>query len=111
MYPEIVFTREHYVKHICTHEQYYTQFVTKGIMDIVSATIGLDKITASKSKFFNDLPLASWDTCLPRNMFAINELLNAAGDHPTIAGMTCIAKQAARMIKSEFEKEHNKQKE
>ena len=93
-----MFTREDYTSGACTHADYYAQFVTKQTRDAVRRAIGLDRIINSTNPHFNDIPLAEWDR-LTTSLPAVS--LRTAGDYPTLAGLVCIAKEAARQIKQE----------
>jgi len=80
-----------------THEEYYRQFVTPGILYLVESRIGIDAVRASKDEHLNDIPLSKWDDMEP---FArgIAWKLKEAGDGWSKSANVCIAKQAARML-------------
>lgn len=95
-------TRKEYLDGKVSHDDYYNQFVTKEVIEIVKRDLGVDTIKASNDPHFNDIPLKLWDRYYQLNSFpGINEKLKQAGDFPSNAGIVCIAKAAARMIKGE----------
>lgn len=104
------FTHKDTLEKLCTHRQYYAQFVTEGVKRYVASAIGTERLLASKDEHLNDIPLHLWDRLEP----AIRGMcLSRMGD---IEGHTskdqygrrmigwslcdsgCIAKEAARQI-------------
>ena len=82
------------------HRTYYAQFVNQKIKDTVSRLIGIDFIRASKESSFNDIPLYRWDFVAPAiSTHELCQKLKEVGDYATLAGLVCIAKEAARQIK------------
>lgn len=81
-----VFTHKDYLDGLCTHREYYGQFVTSYIRGVVLSNIGKDKIKKSADEHFNDIPLKLWDR-LP------------LGRSGSLSQKVCIAKEAARQIK------------
>jgi hypothetical protein len=81
----------------CTHAEYYRQFITPKIEARVLMVITPARLLASRDPYFNDIPLAKWDAVwfggCPADLGAA---MRAAGDFPTMAGLVCVAKQAAR---------------
>jgi hypothetical protein len=95
-----MYTRADYLEHKCTHEEYYSQFVTAGIMRLVTSTFGKERLQAAfdSDRHFNTIPLAQWDRIAPH----VNVSLKPYGDYLTLSGQVCILKQAALMaVKSE----------
>lgn len=88
-------TRQMYLKGECTHREYYSQFVTKSIIEIVRNRIGLDAIKKSTDEHMNDIPLKLWDSIV----HAIDCNFKDAGDCRTIGGCVCVLKEAAQQIK------------
>jgi hypothetical protein len=94
-------TRKKYLSHEITHRDYYSQFVTNAIKSVVSRNIGKDRIKASSDEHFNDIPLSLWDGVarqiqrIPSNL---KEEMSKAGDYCTLAGIVCIAKEAAKQL-------------
>jgi hypothetical protein len=102
-----MFSRMQYLNKVCSHRQYYAQFVDAGVLSRVTFHIGKDKIQASTNPHFNDIPLAKWDSLYPAKWDRLYPLVPAhidkamrdCGDYPTLAGMVCIAKEAAEQIR------------
>jgi len=106
-------TRKQYLDKDATHREYYGQFVTDATVYAVVASIGAEDILASEDRAFNDISLERWDRCIgycgsstppPGGSFRIVGLPVAVrfrdvGDLPSIAGWTCVAKEAARQYK------------
>jgi hypothetical protein len=92
-----MFTRKQYLDKECTHDQYYAQFVTHGVIHLVSAYIGEARIKKSTCPHFTDIPLCEWDGIAPR--LSVGERLRECGDYPTLAGKVCILKAAANQIR------------
>lgn len=105
--PQIKFTRADYMNKRCTHREYYAQFVTPYVRQIVSQRVGIDKLKASKDPHFNDIPLSVWDSfwvarvpggmCI-RPPMSITELLGLADEGNSASTGTCILKEAARQL-------------
>lgn len=92
-------TRKEYLDGAVSHREYYAQFVTEGVKQLVEKRIGIDRLKKSTDEHLNDIPLKTWD-----NLFStgvpkyIGDKLREAGDFPTMAGAVCILKEAARQI-------------
>lgn len=94
-------TRSDYIAGNVSHREYYGQFVDRELKQGLVQDLGIEKILASKSEAFNDIPLAIWD-CLPcMRSVTMTEKLVACGDFPTLAGLCCIAKEGARQLREE----------
>ena len=83
---------------ICSHREYYAQFVTSQTTHYVARQIGVEKIKASTDPHLNDIPIAKWDS-IPH--YLDGSKLKEAGDYLTDAGWVCIAKEAARQLVEE----------
>lgn len=90
-------TRKEYMDNLCTHNEYYGQFVTESIKEILKHRIGEDKITNSEDEHFNDIPLKLWDD-LPINS-TTGDKMRECDDFLTLGGKVCIYKAAARMLR------------
>ena len=84
------------------HEQYYAQFVDENIKARVLEVIGLARLDKSNDPLFNDIPLHLWDAVIPSVPSYLGDKMRKAGDFPTPAGLVCVAKEAARQIKSQI---------
>ena len=91
------YTRKQYMENVCTHDQYYSQFVSKTMTRHVIATIGKQRILNSKDENFNDIPLIEWDNL---SFYVNGEKMRWAGESPSLCAKVCIAKQAAKHIKN-----------
>lgn len=97
-----MYTRRDYLYKKCDHDQYYSQFVTDSIINLVERRIGLDTILDSTDEWFNDIPLKRWDELV----FYIQPLVNSEVIIKTQEGWSistgvCIAKQAAKMLREQ----------
>lgn len=84
--------------------QYYSQFVTPYVKELVRARIGEDRIRASKDVHFNDIPIKLWDKLVPLVRHGIarkNEELNGT---LVVSECECVytLKTAARIIRDSF---------
>lgn len=96
------FTRQQYLDGKCTHEQYYAQFLTEGLIEHVKGFIGEKEIKESIDEHFNDIKLPRWDSCansIRQFPYGVGEKMKKLGDYPTLAGWVCVCKAAARIIK------------
>lgn len=96
-----MFTRPQYLKKECTHEQYYSQFVSKYVYDTVKRCLGAG-IKRSQDEHFNDIELRKWDhvgmllkETIGRKIYEIN------GTGYSLSDLVCTVKEAARQIKKE----------
>lgn len=94
------FTRQDYMNKLCTHEEYYAQFVNEGTKSLVLRCIGRERIVNSKDEHFNDIPLKLWDNLVPKAPGSGK--FKDAGDYYTLAGGVCMLKEAARQIKEGY---------
>lgn len=96
-------TREQYMANTGPewHRDYYRQFVTGRVLEIVARGIGVEAIItalAAGDKHLNTIPLYRWDqlqSLLPRDVLA---MVKQAGDCYSMSTGTCIFKQAANML-------------
>ena len=90
-------TREAYLQGKCSHEQYYSQFVTAHIKLAIKNTFTIDQLknALKQDKNLNNIPLHLWDSLAMRVDFPS---LKAFGDYLTLAGKVCILKEAARQM-------------
>ena len=95
-----MFTRKQRLANECTHSEYYAQFVTPAVTHTVLRQIGRDAIMESTDPHFNDIRLSKWDALFPLVPANVATKIRECGDYPTLAGMVCLAKEAARQIKS-----------
>ena len=101
------FTRTQYMNKECTHDEYYSQFVTELTLSFVRNRIGIPKLLESNDVHLNDIGIKHsnggagswiWDHS-PINGALLRELGGvSAGCMPSPATYTCIGKAAARML-------------
>ena len=96
------------------HKLYYEQFVTSGVIQLVKNRIGLQRIINSTDPYFNDIPLIEWDRLngLVKTYSDTRKKSEAEGCEKgkylwSLSDGVCIAKAAARMIKSSHKDENN----
>ena len=99
-----MFTREQYMNKEVSHQEYYAQFVTPGVMNLVRNAIGEGTIRDSQDPHFNDIPLARWDNLHPYILSLVGwKISKANGGWGVSLGETvCVAKAAAEMIRDEW---------
>lgn len=78
------------------HRRYFGQFVTDNTKRSVLSVIGLKALLTSTNPHFNDIPLAKWDSIVPK--LPGSGGFEKAGDFYTKANGVCLAKEAARQI-------------
>jgi len=93
-----MFTRLDYINGVCTHREYYSQFVTERVRRTVKErfTPQLLKTCFATDEHFNNIPLHKWDILATHLVSA--ECFKEHGDFVSKAGLVCIAKEAARQI-------------
>lgn len=82
---------------------YYGQFINPGVKFAVLRVISREEILASRDPHFNDIPLHRWDWVFNTQGVPVEIAvkMRELGDYATLAGLVCIAKEAARQIKEE----------
>jgi len=93
-------SREDYMSGKVTHDQYYNQFVTQDILDIITVSVGTEDILASKDPNFNDIALYRWDRC---GVLLEGKVNWPKDDGPSTAGLVCVAKAGAKEFLRLFE--------
>jgi hypothetical protein len=99
----------------CTHGEYYRQFVTNELKQVIRDVIGMHAILGSTNKYFNDISIDKWHglfgiriRCgVPDPSYLYNRLgkpvldkIHAAGAvNVSIADLVCTAKEAARQLR------------
>jgi hypothetical protein len=93
-----MFTRKDYLDGNCTHQEYYSQFVTDGIKRLVTQNFDIKTLQKQfeKDEYFNGMELRLWDKLT--HLFQCNKVMCEHGDYATLAGRVCILKEAARQI-------------
>ena len=93
-------TRAQYMSGEKTHDEYYSQFVTRVIKQIVLGrfTIKQLKEAYAEDKHFNSIRLSDWDAMSIARNSSLESKLCEAGDTVSLSSYICIFKQAARQI-------------
>lgn len=89
---------------LAAFHQYYRQFVTPYVTEVVRTYIGEDIIRASKDVHFNDIPIKLWDKLVPLVRHGIaskNEKLNGTRA-VSVCECVCTLKTAAHIIRNSF---------
>lgn len=93
-----MFTRKDYLDKNCTHEQYYSQFVTNHSKALVLGMWDNQTLIDSyqKDDYFNHklTPLKSWDFLA--GFLSTPKIFTEAGGWNTLSEKICILKQSAR---------------
>lgn len=93
-----LFTRADYLasssSDLTAHRRFYAQLVNDRTIAHVVSTIGANRLKASTDPHFNDIPLKEWDRFAGHLPIAMK--MEALGSYLTLAGVVCIAKEAAR---------------
>ncbi len=96
---DTLITRKEYMAGHFTHDQFYGQFVTDGMKQLVASGIGESRIVDSICPNFNDIPLREWDS-----MFVVisKKHKDAFGTTAlTKSELVCILKASAKAIRRE----------
>lgn len=94
-------SRKDYMNGVCSHREYYAQFVDSEIKGRVRFL--LPQIEASEDEHLNDIPLKVWDN-ISADYTGVGRKLKEADDYLTKAGWVCIVKEAARQLVEDLEK-------
>jgi|SRR5699024_9114015 len=109
----MIVTRHDYLNGDRTHNEYWGQFITQPLIEMVGDIIGIERILASEDPHLNDIPLREWDRLYTKQFIDI-ELWAKAGNGVDPKGKfvnevtgryqwsasdnVCIGKAAARFI-------------
>lgn len=104
------FNRKQYMQKECTHQEYYEQFATLGVISLVRSVIGEDLIKKSEHESFGDIPLQKWDSLHVSIGYMVGRKLGESNASMysdkyaharswSLSDTVCVAKAAARIIK------------
>ena len=95
-----MFTREDYLNKKCTHDEYYSQYVTEGTIYIVENYFGRDKLIEAfaEDEHFNSIPLHRWDSLTQFVAGAFITKMKELGESNSLSALVCIIKTAARIL-------------
>lgn len=80
------------------HREYYSQFVTPKVKQLVLRRIGRKELLRSTDPHLNDIELDRWDRLVCQIDGAAVTLLHEAGDSLSLGAGVCMLKEAARQI-------------
>ncbi len=105
-----MFTRQDYLDHRVSHEEYYSQFVTDYIKKCVQAHFGIDELARAHQgdRYFDNIPLNQWDAIalIPDTWNKdFQEKMLAIGDFISLGTRVWVLKEAARQLVEERNKE------
>jgi hypothetical protein len=91
-------TRPQYLNKECSHSEYYAQFVTQSVVNLVERTFTIEVLKSAhqSDKHFNSIPLYKWDNIA--TFVNSGVLMKECGDFLTLSGQICILKEAARQL-------------
>ncbi len=98
-------TRRQYMDHEFTHEEYYGQFATPAVQNLVARNVGKDTLRRSTDPYLNDIPLQRWDALaalLPSSVVSAimdaNESTHGGKRAISLSDKVCVLKAAARCL-------------
>lgn len=91
------------MNNLCTHREYYEQFVSDEIKSTVRQIVGIDALRKSTDEHLNDISLRDWDAISLEHKAELSNKFIQAGDFYSLAGGVCVAKAAARLILAEVQ--------
>jgi hypothetical protein len=80
------------------HREYYSQYVTQHVRDLVTRTFTVSVLLDSKDPHLNDIPLKRWDVLVNYLHKTTAEQLKSNGEWLTLGNGVCILKEAARQV-------------
>jgi hypothetical protein len=95
-----MFTKKDFTAGKCNEDEYYSQFVTKEVIDVIRRSTTYKHIMQARDKKdFFDLDLHQWDFITGAILCLVGrEAFKERGDYVSQVGLVCIAKAAARKI-------------
>jgi hypothetical protein len=93
-------TRKQYMNNEYSHEEYYGQFLTPGLIEAVGRRIGVERIKKSTDPHFNDITLTAWDHLRELvQYYTLRRLKEADPCGGSLSDAVCIAKRCASAIR------------
>lgn len=93
------FTQSDFINDKCSHSQYYSQYVTEGVKNVVKELMSLHILMRSKDSELNDIDLSKWGSMSYHIEGIVRPLVKQIGEAPyTIADGVLILKEAAKSI-------------
>ena len=105
-----MYSRQDYLNHQVSLEEYYGQFVTDYIKRCVQAHFGIEMIACAYqgNRYFDNIPLNQWDaiTLIPDTWNKdFQEKMLATGDFISLGTRVWVLKEAARQLVEERNRE------
>lgn len=96
-------TRADYMDKRCTHADYYGEIAQAAGVSLVGHPImpDVEKALAAGDEHLNSVPLDRWDSVGHGFRNALGPVMRARGDVLSMAGLVCVAKEAARQAAQE----------
>ena len=102
-----IFTRKERLSGICTHREYFGQFVNNSIISIVKNSVGIARLKNSEDEHLNNIPLKKWDSLHELIIHSLNkDIVRKATEHKdkksfpwSLSDSVCTAKEAGQQIK------------
>lgn len=96
-----MYLRKDYMTGVIAFNDYYGQFVTDYIRNVVEQRFGLERLKRAftQDSYLNTIPLREWDALrLITQQVDTLKALKAAGDFWSYGVHVCIVKQAAKQL-------------
>jgi hypothetical protein len=98
--------RQEYMENKVTHREYYGQYVTEDIKQMVVKRFSVEELkdALEYDEHLNNIPLRNWDILASIFTLYLNifrEQLKKNGDDYSLAGGVCILKEAAKQVVEE----------
>lgn len=100
---DTMISRSEYVAGNVSHDEYYGQFVTDALLQVVKSRFG-EALQGSRDEHFNDIPLQRWDAVAeylgdisPDIVRAIAKANGSGGI--SLSDKVCVLKRAAKRIR------------
>lgn len=98
--PVVKYTRADYMGRKVSHQEYYGQFVTAGVLQNLWNTFG-EEIVKSLDPYFNDIKISRFDVMgLPAKVW--NAYQTAESNSGSPAGRVCILKAGCAILRDEL---------
>ena len=95
-----MFTKDSYAQGLCTSQEYYSQFVTQDVIDVVRAWMRTSPKTSNAGQaLINRGALGAWlPVAKALETETLKARIGAAGDSINPVVLVCVARAAARLL-------------
>ena len=99
----IKYNRKDHMSKKCTHREFYAQFITPLVKDLVRRLIGKKSILRSTDEHLNDIALSRWDSLHTPIRQIVGKMVREANGNSghSLSDSVCVAKEAAKQIKED----------